>query len=67
MSQLLQQARRQGMTVDDIDAVLLVGGTVQIPAIQSWVQQYFEASKIRCEKPFEAIAQGALQLSQGLS
>jgi len=66
MSQLLQQAQRQGMTVDDIDAVLLVGGTVQIPAIQAWVQQYFEASKIRCEKPFEAIAQGALQLSQGI-
>jgi molecular chaperone DnaK (HSP70) len=66
MSQVLQQARRQGMKVEDIDAVLLVGGTVQIPAVQTWVQQYFEPSKIRCEKPFEAIAQGALQLSQGV-
>jgi molecular chaperone DnaK (HSP70) len=43
-----------------------VGGTVQIPAVQAWVQQYFEPAKIRCEKPFEAIAQGALQLSQGV-
>ncbi|MEG4838200.1 Hsp70 family protein [Microcoleus sp. B9-D4] len=66
MNQVLQQARRQGLEIGDIDAVLLVGGTVQIPAVQSWVQQYFESAKIRCDKPFEAIAQGALQLSQGI-
>lgn len=66
MNQVLQQARRQGLEIGDIDAVLLVGGTVQIPAVQRWVQQYFDPAKIRCDKPFEAIAQGALQLSQGL-
>lgn len=66
MAQLLQQARRQGIEVSDISAVLLVGGTVQIPVVQHWVQQYFELEKIRCERPFEAIAQGALQLSQGV-
>jgi molecular chaperone DnaK (HSP70) len=66
MAQLLQQGRRAGIEVSDIDAVLLVGGTVQIPAVREWVKQYFDSSKIRCEKPFEAIAQGALQLSQGI-
>jgi molecular chaperone DnaK (HSP70) len=66
MVQLLQQARRRGLEAQDIDAVLLVGGTVQTPAVQAWVQQYFELDKIRCERPFEAIAQGALQLSQGV-
>jgi molecular chaperone DnaK (HSP70) len=66
MAQLLQQGRRAGIEVSDINAVLLVGGTVQIPAVQTWVKQYFDSSKIRCEKPFEAIAQGALQLSQGI-
>jgi len=66
MNQVLQQARRQGIEISDIDAVLLVGGTVQIPAVQSWVQKYFDPAKIRCEKPFEAIAQGALQLNQGV-
>jgi len=66
MNQVLQQGRRQGLEIGDIDAVLLVGGTVKIPAVQRWVQQYFEPEKIRCDKPFEAIAQGALQLSQGL-
>ncbi|MEG4278973.1 Hsp70 family protein [Microcoleus sp. MON1_C1] len=66
MNQVLQQARRQGLEIGDIDAVLLVGGTVQIPAVGRWVQQYFDQAKIRCDKPFEAIAQGALQLSQGI-
>lgn len=66
MDRVLQQARRQGLEIGDIDAVLLVGGTVQIPAVQRWVQQYFDTAKIRCDKPFEAIARGALQLSQGI-
>ncbi|HEY9666084.1 MAG TPA: Hsp70 family protein [Coleofasciculaceae cyanobacterium] len=66
MTQILQQGRRAGIETTDIDAVLLVGGTVKIPAVQEWVKQYFDPSKIRCEKPFEAIAQGALQLAQGI-
>ncbi len=65
MNQVLQQARRQGIDVSEIDAVLLVGGTVQIPAVQTWVQQYFPAEKIRCDQPFEAISHGALQLDLG--
>jgi molecular chaperone DnaK (HSP70) len=66
MTQVLQQARRQGIEVGNIDGVLLVGGTVQIPAVQTWVRNYFEESKIRQSKPFEAIAHGALQLTQGI-
>ncbi len=66
MNQVLQQAKRQGIELSEIDAVLLVGGTVQIPAVQRWVQEYFDEGKIRCEKPFEAISQGALQLTQGV-
>lgn len=66
MTQVLQQGRRGGIEVADIDAVLLVGGTAQIPAVQDWVKQYFDVSKIRSQKPFEAIAQGALQLYQGI-
>ena len=65
MNSLLQQARRQGIEVADINAVLLVGGTSQLNAVQTWIKNYFDADKIRCERPFEAIAQGALQLAQG--
>jgi molecular chaperone DnaK (HSP70) len=66
MTQVLRQARRQGIEVADVDAVLLVGGTAQIPAVRGWVERYFEANKVFSEKPFEAIAHGALQLSQGI-
>jgi molecular chaperone DnaK (HSP70) len=66
MTQVLQQAQRQGITMDEIDAVLLVGGTTQLPAVQTWIEQYFPTEKVRSEKPFEAIAQGALQLERGV-
>jgi molecular chaperone DnaK (HSP70) len=63
MQQVMQQAQRQGIQASAINAVLLVGGTTQIPAVQNWVQQYFDANQVRSDKPFEAIAQGALQIS----
>jgi molecular chaperone DnaK (HSP70) len=63
---VLQQARRQGVSPEDIEAVLLVGGTAQIPAVQDWVRQQFPAEKIKGDKPFEAVVQGALRLQQGL-
>lgn len=66
LDRLLQQARRQGIGPEDIDAVLLVGGTAQIPAVQRWVQGRFPIEKIRADRPFEAVVQGALQLDQGL-
>lgn len=66
MQQVLQQSRRQGIDAAEIGAVLLVGGTAQIPAVQTWVQQYFDPAKLCCSKPFEAIAQGALQITQGV-
>jgi len=66
MTQVLQNGRLQGIEINDINAVLLVGGTAQIPAVQQWIQQYFDQAKIRSEKPFTAIASGALQLAQGI-
>ncbi len=65
LNQVIQQAKRQGIELTDISAVLLVGGTSQIPAVQTWATQHFDATKIRSDRPFEAIAQGALQLHQG--
>ncbi len=61
-----QQVEQQDMSLSSVDAVLLVGGTTQMPALQSWIAQHFEPSKIKNFKPFEAIAHGALQITQGL-
>ena len=66
MEQILQQSRRQGLSVQDIDAVLLVGGTAQIPAVRRWLTGYFPKEKIRGDRPFTAVAEGALQVQQGI-
>ncbi|MEB3117115.1 MAG: Hsp70 family protein [Limnothrix sp.] len=66
LDQIFQQAIRQGLEPQSIEAVLLVGGTSQIPAIQSWIRNYFPAEKVATDRPFEAIAQGALKLASGL-
>jgi len=66
MQQVLQQAQRQGIEKTEIDAVLLVGGSVQIPAVQRWIESYFPPSKIRSDRPLDAIAIGALKLEEGI-
>lgn len=62
LDQLLQQAQRQSIRAEDIDAVLLVGGSAQIPAVKDWVCRHFDPGKVRSDRPFEAVAQGALSL-----
>jgi len=66
LEQLLQQALRNGVEIDDIDAVLLVGGSVQIPAVQNWVESYFDEVIIKNQQAFEAISTGALQTVRSL-
>jgi molecular chaperone DnaK (HSP70) len=66
LEQVLQQARRQGLGISDINAVLLVGGTSQIPAVQQWLEQTFPRETIRYDRPFTAVAEGALQVQQGI-
>ncbi len=66
LKSIKQQVEQQEIDFSMIDAVLLVGGTTQIPAIQSWLSQYFVPDQIKQFRPFEAIAHGALQITQGL-
>ncbi|MEE3718449.1 Hsp70 family protein [Tumidithrix elongata RA019] len=63
LEQIRQQAMRQNLELENIDAVLLVGGTAQIPAVRDWTLKHFPAEKVKADKPFEAIAHGAI--SQG--
>jgi molecular chaperone DnaK (HSP70) len=66
MTQVLQQAQHQGVQASDVNAVLFVGGSSQIPALHPWITQYFPAEKVHSHRPFDAIATGALQVVQGL-
>ena len=64
MNKITQKARRNGVEITNIDEVLLVGGSVQIPQVQTWVRNYFPAAKIKCDRPLTAVAEGALQVAK---
>jgi molecular chaperone DnaK (HSP70) len=66
LDQVKQQAQQLGIALENLDAVLLVGGTSQIPAVRRWLEAQVDPELIRGDRPFEAIAQGALLLGQGV-
>lgn len=47
------------LEIGDIDDIILVGGTTLIPAIQSFVGQFFGKEPIGGTDPYEAVALGA--------
>ncbi|MFZ6028363.1 MAG: HEAT repeat domain-containing protein [Chloroflexota bacterium] len=65
VDKLMLAAHRRGIYREDIKYVLLIGGTSLMPAVQRTLRQYFEANAVRVEKPFTAVAEGALQLALG--
>lgn len=67
LSELAQQARSQGYTLAEVPRVLVVGGTSQMPAVQNWLHQNFKAKQLALDKPFTAVAHGALYLNQGIN
>lgn len=48
-----------GLAVDNIDSVILVGGSTRIPWVQSLVRDFFRRDPIRSVNPDEAVAVGA--------
>ena len=51
------------MGKDEIDLILLVGGSTRIPKVQQWLKEYFEdeeGEKVNTDvNPDEAVAEGA--------
>ncbi|NUP98402.1 MAG: Hsp70 family protein [Armatimonadetes bacterium] len=62
----LRQAARKGLDKDDIEHVLLVGGTSQVPAVRRALQMNFGAAKVHSEHVFTAAARGAARLALGI-
>lgn len=62
----LRGARTRGIFPEDIGAVLMVGGTSQIPSVRRMVRSLFGDERTFEHKPFEAVAHGALRLAIGL-
>ncbi|MFP4122132.1 MAG: Hsp70 family protein [Coleofasciculus sp.] len=64
LDEVLTIALGKGISKSDIEQVLLVGGSCLIPAVQQLIRSYFGKTKVKLDKPFEAVAYGALALNQ---
>ncbi|MDJ0733190.1 MAG: Hsp70 family protein [Nostocaceae cyanobacterium] len=64
LDEVLAIALSKGIGKADIEQVLLVGGSCQIPAVQQLITSYFGRQKVKLDKPFEAVAHGGLALTQ---
>jgi len=64
LDEVLAIALSKGINKTNIEQVLLVGGSCQIPAVQQLIISYFGRQKVKLDKPFEAVAHGALALGQ---
>lgn len=65
IDKVMHVARQRGIFKEDIHYVLLVGGTSLMPAVQRTLGQYFTDMAVRADKPFTAVAEGALQVAAG--
>jgi molecular chaperone DnaK (HSP70) len=56
LEEVLEQGR---VAANDIEDVLLVGGSTLLPGFFSWFEERFERRRVRAWQPFEAVAYGA--------
>ena len=66
LKDLLNQARGKFCTVEDLDAIVLVGGGTQIPLIKEWLTKKISKIQIKSPPPIESIALGALAMTPGV-
>ena len=66
LKDLLNQARGKFCTVDDLNAIVLVGGGTQIPLIKEWITKKIPKIQIKSPPPIESIALGALAMTPGV-
>ncbi len=65
VDRVMHIARRQGIFKEDIRHVLLVGGTSLMPAVRETLSVAFTDQAVHADKPFTAVAEGALQIAAG--
>lgn len=65
VDKVMHVAHRRGIFKEDINYVLMVGGTSLMPSVQQTLKQYFTDMAVRWDKPFTAVAEGALQVAAG--
>ena len=65
IDKVMHVARQRGIFKEDIHYVLMVGGTSLMPSVQGTLGKYFTDMAVRADKPFTAVAEGALQVAAG--
>jgi molecular chaperone DnaK (HSP70) len=65
VDKVMHVSRQKGIFKEDIHYVLLVGGTSLMPSVQRTLKEYFTDMAVRADKPFTAVAEGALQVAAG--
>lgn len=65
VDKVMHVARQRGIFKEDIHYVLMVGGTSLMPSVQTTLGKYFTDMAVRADKPFTAVAEGALQVAAG--
>ncbi len=65
VDKVMHVARQRGIYKEDIHYVLMVGGTSLMPSVQQTLGKYFTDMAVRADKPFTAVAEGALQVAAG--
>lgn len=65
VDKVMHVARQRGIFKEDIHYVLMVGGTSLMPSVQQALGKYFTDMAVRADKPFTAVAEGALQMAAG--
>ena len=66
LKDLLNEARGNFCTVDDLRTIILVGGGTQIPLIKEWITKKIPKVEIKSPPPIESIALGALAMTPGV-
>lgn len=65
VDKVMHVAHRSGVFREDVKYVLLVGGVSLMPSVQAALKVYFGDTAVRADKPFTAVAEGALQVVAG--
>ncbi len=66
LKDLLNEARGNFCSVDDLNSIILVGGGAQIPLIKEWISNEISGIQIKSPPPIESIAIGALAMTPGV-
>ena len=59
-------ALERGYAAERFQAVLMLGGSSAIPAVQQRVRSFFGSERVRYQRPLDAVARGAAALGAGV-